>query len=138
MRRDELAWLVLPLLLFDGPRYFAATLLLWCADMFHGVIDWLRGRRETLAYTHQPSVCVVIAGLNEAPSLRSGLERLVGSYPDLQIIVVDDGSSDGMSQVGHDFALARRRVGVDQTARWKILRHELRAAVRASGSCDCR
>ena len=104
MRRDELAWLLLPLLLFDLPRYFLGTLMLWCADVVHVLGDWALGRRDDPAYTYQPSVCVVIAGLNEGPSLRGNLDRLVGSYPDLQIIVVDDGSSDGMTQVGHDFA----------------------------------
>ncbi len=104
MRRDELAWLLLPLLLFDVPRYLVGSLLLWCTDVACDLGHWMLGRHDAPTYTYRPSVCVVIAGLNEGTSLGASLERLIGSYPDLQIIVVDDGSSDGMTQVGHDFA----------------------------------
>lgn len=104
MRRDELAWLLLPMLLFDVPRYFVGSLVMWLVDLAYRVAEWWRRGEPRPGFPYQPSVCVVIAGLNEGPSLRGGLERLVGSYPDLQVIVVDDGSSDGMSQVGHEFA----------------------------------
>jgi len=47
---------------------------------------------------------VVLAGYNEAKTIDSTLRSLWGTYPNLQIIVVDDGSLDGMADVASNFA----------------------------------
>jgi cellulose synthase/poly-beta-1,6-N-acetylglucosamine synthase-like glycosyltransferase len=65
---------------------------------------WLRGQRETGRYSHCPSVSVLIAGHNEGETIWSTLDSLWGTYPRLQIIVVDDGSRDEMAQQASNFA----------------------------------
>jgi len=93
---DELLLIVLPLVCFDGVRYCFLTMAmcLW---------DAVRGRR-TAQPPHYPTVCVILAGLNEAETIVSTLESVWGSYPKLEIVVVDDGSSDGMADLAHAFA----------------------------------
>ncbi len=59
-------------------------------------------------YTEK-DVSVVIPCKNEAESLRSLLPRIKGVVPDAEILVVDDGSSDGTSEVcaGHQVRCVR-------------------------------
>jgi len=56
--------------------------------------------RHPRSHDYCPSVCVILAGYNEGQSVVKAIESLVGSYPRLEIIVVDDGSLDDM----HDWA----------------------------------
>ena len=100
---DELLLTLLPLLLLDAPRYCFAGVLLCACDACRDLVGMLRGRPEN-RLTHQPSVCVILAGLNEADTVGATLESVWGSYPDLEIIVVDDGSTDGMTSVAEQFA----------------------------------
>lgn len=103
MPHHELLLLVCPLLMFDSSRYVISGLALWCVDMIHDGISFFRAETPC-PYSYCPSVCVVVAGLNEADGLERGLSNIWGTYPRLEIIVVDDGSSDGMSEVAHRFA----------------------------------
>ena len=48
-------------------------------------------------YTHCPSVCVILAGYNEAENLEATIASIWHQYPRLEVIVVDDGSKDGMA-----------------------------------------
>ena len=64
----------------------------------------VRNRPAVVEATITPSVTVILAGLNEADTVGSTLESVWGSYPRMEIIVVDDGSSDGMTQVAREFA----------------------------------
>lgn len=105
---EELFWLLAPLLLLDATRYTVGTLLIWACDVLDDVLSttssvW-SGKPNTRALSHQPRCCAVVAGLNEADSLRQTLDSLAGQYPNLQIVVVDDGSTDGMSEVASQFA----------------------------------
>ncbi len=101
---DQLAWLLLPLLLFDAPRYAMAVVAMWLWDCCASLYRRIRGRSVPKSYGHCPSVCVVIAGLNEADTIGQTLRSCWGTYPKLEIIVVDDGSTDGMAKVANDFA----------------------------------
>jgi cellulose synthase/poly-beta-1,6-N-acetylglucosamine synthase-like glycosyltransferase len=106
----DILTIVAVLLLIDGPRY-----ALFCAGMaiYDSVRDchrWLRGRSDTDRYRHCPSVSVLIAGHNEGETIQATLASLWGSYPRLQIIVVDDGSTDNMAQAASDFS--RHHAGV--------------------------
>jgi poly-beta-1,6-N-acetyl-D-glucosamine synthase len=67
---------------------------------------------EPSTYDYAPSVSVVIAGLNEADSLEQTLKLMWGTYPRLQFIIVDDGSTDGMSTIANRFAAEHRNVVV--------------------------
>jgi cellulose synthase/poly-beta-1,6-N-acetylglucosamine synthase-like glycosyltransferase len=63
-------------------------------------------------------VGVVIAGHNEAETIEATLRTLWGTYPKLEIVVIDDGSNDEMAAVARRFA--RSHVGV------KVLRRPQR------------
>lgn len=103
--RDELAWLILPLAMFDGLRYWCTALLVWLVEL---VGRCLPVRKDLEASIPQPRYCpsisVVIAGLNEGDNLRGTLDRLWGTYPKMQLIVVDDGSTDNMASEARRFA----------------------------------
>jgi cellulose synthase/poly-beta-1,6-N-acetylglucosamine synthase-like glycosyltransferase len=107
---DQLFWLLLPILLLDAPRYAFGSLAVWVWDCVDGLANLFRGRSNIERLRHCPSVCAVVAGLNEADTLEATLHSLWGSYPRLHIVVVDDGSSDGMSDVA--CAFARQHAGV--------------------------
>jgi cellulose synthase/poly-beta-1,6-N-acetylglucosamine synthase-like glycosyltransferase len=109
---DELLFAVLPLLLLDAPRYCVAGVLLCVWDIGRFALRWCAGATSQPRLTHQPSVCVVLAGLNEADTVGATLASVWGSYPDLQIIVVDDGSNDGMASVAETFAAEHDNVTV--------------------------
>lgn len=99
---DEFCCLLIGLVLLDGPRYCVLTTLMCLADWTR---DTIRGTRlREPEYTHCPSVCALIAGLNEAESIPATIESLLGSYPRLEIIVVDDGSNDGMTDAVRPYA----------------------------------
>ncbi len=104
MRTSELLWLLAPILLLDAPRYAVGTFAVWLWDFCEDVARFLLGKDKAGRFCHQPRCCAIVAGLNEADSLRQTLDSLAGSYPDLQIVVVDDGSTDGMSEVACQFA----------------------------------
>lgn len=106
----ELLLLLAPLMLFDTARYVLAALAMWIVDAVDDAVCWIRGQSHELRYDYCPSVCVVVAGLNEADGLERGLSNIWGSYPRLEIVVVDDGSTDGMSEIANSFA--RRHAGV--------------------------
>ncbi len=102
---NEWVLLLLPLMLFDAPRYSVTVVALWSYDTAARVLRLLTGRRPPVPdFDYCPSITVIIAGLNEGGSIHKGLSRLWGSYPMLQIVVVDDGSSDDMSSIANEFA----------------------------------
>ena len=107
-RADELLFFLMPLLLLDVPRYCLGGVVVCLWDALIGVFAPAAGR--PCAYEHCPSVCVVVAGLNEADTIEATLRSLWGSYPKLQIIVVDDGSTDEMAAVAKQFAAAHDQV----------------------------
>ena len=97
---EELFFFLLPLLLLDAPRYAVGTLVMCIYDMIGDAF----GKNDPKAYTHCPSVCVVLAGLNEAETINATMHSLWGTYPKLEIVVVDDGSTDGMADAAEEFA----------------------------------
>lgn len=100
----ELLWVLAPIFLLDAPRYALGTLAVWFCDFCEHSVNALLGRETARRFDHQPRCCAIVAGLNEADSLGQTLDSLAGSYPHLQIVVVDDGSTDGMSEVACKFA----------------------------------
>ncbi len=59
-----------------------------------------QARKQRFTPGYQPSVSVVIAAYNEGKVIARTLQALLASpYPDLQVIVVDDGSRDDTSEV---------------------------------------
>lgn len=86
---EELWVLIGPVLLVYGPRYALGQ---WCMCVW----DTLRGRLEPpdLSAAYCPTVCVILTGYNEQDTIVGTLDSLCGGYPKLEIIVVDDGSTD--------------------------------------------
>ena len=66
---DQLILLLVPLLLMDAPRYSLGVAALWTTDFAGSVVNRLRGVDDSPRYTQCPSVCVVVAGLNEAETI---------------------------------------------------------------------
>ena len=58
-----------------------------------------------------PLVSVIVPAFNAALTLREALESaLASSYRDIQIIIVDDGSTDGTAAIAEEFVRTDRRV----------------------------
>lgn len=93
----QLVLMLSPLLLLDSPRYVILNVAFAIWDTFAGVPR--RGLRD-----FSPSVTVLLPGMNEADGITRTIESLLGSYPFLEIIVIDDGSTDGMSEVVRPYA----------------------------------
>lgn len=101
---EQLLALLWALLLADSPRYAFSRLLMVGWDMARDSWSWLCGDEEQENFGYCPSVAVVIAGYNEAETIEATMVSVWGTYPGLEIIVVDDGSEDGMSLVARRFA----------------------------------
>lgn len=103
--RDELVWLLLPLALFDGLRYWFTSLCVWFCDVVNRCWMFLNATKpQDTIPRYCPSISVIIAGLNEGENLQATLDRLWGTYPKMQLIVVDDGSTDNMASEARRFA----------------------------------
>lgn len=107
---EQVLALLWALLLTDVPRYALSKIVICFWDSGRAVWNWLVGNPIVESFSHCPSVCVVIAGYNEAKTVAATLHSLWGAYPRLEIIVVNDGSKDGMADVARRFA--RGKAGV--------------------------
>ena len=117
MRPGELILLLLPLLIADVTRYCltGAFICLHDAlrDWLHSICGLIKGSPYAVdSFDYCPTVCVVLAGLNEADTLESTMESVWDTYPKLELIVVDDGSTDEMTQVANAFARLHPEVQV--------------------------
>ncbi len=81
----------------------AIGMALWDGCAF--VFVWVTGNAQPRNYDYCPSVAVMIVGLNEAATIEHALRSIYGTYPNLEIYVVDDGSTDGMAAKAEAFAL---------------------------------
>ena len=114
---DELLVIVGGLLLFDAPRYTLTTVA-FC------IWDWVRlawpgsdRAQHPQAYDFCPAVSVVLVGHNEADTISATLKSVWGTYPRLEILVVDDGSTDDMAEVAQQFANNHEHVHIFTRAR---------------------
>lgn len=105
----QICLILLPILLIDAPRYAVGSLAMCIWDMACDAMKALFGYQEP-AYHHCPSVCVVLAGLNEGETIGHTMESIWGTYPRMEMVVVDDGSTDGMFDVAERFAEGRDNV----------------------------
>lgn len=111
LRPTEFIGMMAGFLLIDGPRYALSRILVLSYDLVAELWKALTGapRRK---FTYCPSMTVVIAGYNEAKTIGATLESIYGTYPQLDIIVVDDGSEDGMVDVARAFARSKKGITV--------------------------
>ncbi len=101
---EELPLVFFGVLFVDGPRYALAQVLVCIWDFVMAGARRLRGTSTDGSFDHCPSVCVVLAGYNESDTIDASLRSIWGSYPRLEIIVVDDGSEDAMYSVAQRYA----------------------------------
>lgn len=94
---NELLVFAWAFLLLDTPRYALAK---WGFCL----IDFIKYLFSSCNYSCCPSVTVLLAGHNEEKSIISTLNSIVDTYPRLEIIVIDDGSTDKMSELVKDFS----------------------------------
>jgi cellulose synthase/poly-beta-1,6-N-acetylglucosamine synthase-like glycosyltransferase len=68
-----------------------------------------RGRRAVESFT--PPVSIVVPAFNEALDIEQSVRSLAASdYPEFEVLVVDDGSTDGTGDIAEELALPRVRV----------------------------
>ena len=102
----------------SGPWLAIGLALAWCAAIV--LVVWrFRDTRSLNEYAavppaHAPLVSVIIPARNEAHNIARCLRSVLASeYPALEVIVVDDHSTDGTGEIARTIAaedLARRRV----------------------------
>lgn len=112
LRTDELLLVLGFLLVVDAPRYAYSVLMMALYDC----VRCLGGRPlpgpGVTAYDYQPSVTAIIAGHNEADTIADTILSVIPLYHKLQIIVVDDGSTDNMADVAQQVANQHANVTV--------------------------
>ncbi|HEX3146828.1 MAG TPA: glycosyltransferase [Gemmataceae bacterium] len=61
-------------------------------------------RERPPAVTHWPFVTILVPGFNEAPTIQATIRSLLAiDYPQFEILVIDDGSTDGMADAARAF-----------------------------------
>ena len=107
LRTDEILMVLGVLLLVDAPRYAYSAVLMAFWDAVRSLCTGRLPGPETGAYAYCPPVSVIIAGYNEADTIAKTMESVWNRYPCAQMIVVDDGSNDGMTDAAKKFAAGR-------------------------------
>lgn len=143
----ELLWILAGLLLIDGPRYaiLTAVMVQWDALKELANLGRLPRKDACSSACYCPSVSVLLVGHNEADTIYATLDSVWGSCPKMDIIVVDDGSTDGMAtevrrfqQTHGDILLLSRpeRGGKTSGLNWAL--HHATAEVVVTVDADCR
>ena len=84
-----------------------------------------RRTRQSQRIASEPHVSVLIPTLNDAPFLRESLESIVHqTYRDIEIIIIDDGSTDETPEIVASYAEADQRI--------HLIRNEVTLGVASS------
>jgi cellulose synthase/poly-beta-1,6-N-acetylglucosamine synthase-like glycosyltransferase/peptidoglycan/xylan/chitin deacetylase (PgdA/CDA1 family)/spore germination protein YaaH len=123
--KDERRWAELEASAFDikgmilrwiGRFFLAAIYLTGLRSLLYAVLAIIqkrRARRRRFDRDYAPPVSVVIAAYNEEKVIRRTIESVLASdYPELEIIVVDDGSQDATWAILQQVAETDARVRV--------------------------
>lgn len=103
--------------IFEIPRYVAAGIVVAVVNLF------ARNGTRTAPATRAQTISVVLAGHEEAAHLRQciesiGEQTIMTAHDRCQIIVVDDGSSDGMADVATTLQ-AQGKIDAVLSTRWR-------------------
>jgi cellulose synthase/poly-beta-1,6-N-acetylglucosamine synthase-like glycosyltransferase len=107
MRTDEILMVLGILLLVDAPRYAYSAVAMAVWDLLKSVWTGKLPGPHVGEFPYRPPVSVIIAGYNEADTIARTMESVWNRYPCSQMIVVDDGSTDGMTEAAMEFAKGR-------------------------------
>lgn len=100
---DWLAWVLAGLLVPLGALAVGRTLLLLVFARWHVGVAWRRIRESWWL----PAVSVLVPAYNEAVGIEQSVRSLVASdYPKLEVVVIDDGSTDGTAEIVEGLGLA--------------------------------
>jgi cellulose synthase/poly-beta-1,6-N-acetylglucosamine synthase-like glycosyltransferase len=104
---DALAFLLIPIAVLAVLR--ALVLVAFARRHAHGY------RRVEGEAAFAPPVSIVVPAFNEAEVIESAVRSLAGSeYPEVEVIVVDDGSSDGTGEIVRGLGLERVRLLLEE------------------------
>jgi peptidoglycan/xylan/chitin deacetylase (PgdA/CDA1 family)/GT2 family glycosyltransferase len=92
-----ITWLLLPLGILSVLR----LLILMAFARWHVGVA---GRRQS-EDEWEPAVTVLVPAYNEAVGIEATLRSIAGTYPDLQVVVIDDGSTDATADIAEALAL---------------------------------
>lgn len=99
---EQLLLFLWAFVLFDTPRYAISKLFMFFYDFF----SWKKEEK----FDYCPTVCVILSGYNEESVIYKTLDSIWGSYPKLEIIVIDDGSIDSTLTIAKKFAECHEKV----------------------------
>jgi cellulose synthase/poly-beta-1,6-N-acetylglucosamine synthase-like glycosyltransferase len=109
-------WVTTALMLLLGP---IAVLILLRAAVVVALAHRHARRRRALPSdsSHTPSVSIIVPAFDEAVVIERAIRSLAASdYPELEVVVVDDGSEDGTGNLVEGLRLERVRVIRQQNA----------------------
>lgn len=109
LRADNLLPIITVLMMIDAPRYAWSLVLMAICDLPAAF------RREvpiSKVSEYSPDITVLIAGHNESKTIARTMEAVWTDCPHIQMIVVDDGSTDGMSIAAKAFAAEKPEITV--------------------------
>jgi poly-beta-1,6 N-acetyl-D-glucosamine synthase len=102
------SWLAVFVTWFVAP--LGALALLWTVVMVVFAWRYQRTRRPGAA-DYEPPVSIVVPAYNEAVGIEAAIRSLVASdYPSLEVVVVDDGSTDATGDIVEALGLPQVRV----------------------------
>lgn len=112
LRPDELILVLGVLLLVDAPRYAYSVLGMAIWDIAKSLKTGRLPGPGMVDFDYEPSVSVVVAGHNEADTIVETMQSVMTNYDAVQLIVVDDGSTDGMAEQARNFAESNPKITV--------------------------
>lgn len=104
LRPDELLLVLGVLLLVDAPRYAYSVLGMAIWDILKCVRSGVLPGPGMADRNFHPTVSVIVAGHNEAATIQQTMRSILENYSNLELIVVDDGSTDGMTRKAQEIA----------------------------------
>lgn len=130
--RDQAIYLLMTVTWIGVQNFiFLLALIVALRSPIYLILAFMRRENFPFDSAYQPPVTIIIPAYNEVKVINKTLESVLASdYPDLKVIVVDDGSSDGTEAVVADWESRDRRVRLirqENHGKWYAEDHALDA-----------